>query len=446
MVAGARARPSAERRSPTRCCRRSRDRARLPRRRRRRLPDARALLGDALGRREPAHPPRDPDRQQADGRALRARRAVDRPAPARQRAADRDAQGDARPRQLGAGGRARRGDHPRRRLGDRPRARRRRARRRGGGRGAAGGRSPRSSDSLTGKYLRGELAVPVPAQRARRQRQAGCTIEGARHNNLRDLDVEFPLGAFTVVTGVSGSGKSSLVDDVLHQARWRATSTAPASCPGEHDAITGLEHLDKVIAIDQSPIGRTPRSNPATYTNVFGHDPLADGEDAGGAGARLRARPLQLQRQGRALRGVRRRRADQDRDALPARHLRHLRGLRRQALRPRDARGALQGAQHRRDPRPHGRAGARGLPQRAGDRAHPLDARRGRARLPPARPAGDHALGRRGAARQARHRAVQARDRAARSTCSTSRPPACTSTTCGSCSSCCTGWSTSATR
>jgi len=122
--------------------------------------------------------------------------------------------------------------------------------------------------SLTGKYLRGELEVAVP-----KQRRAGngkqLTIEGARHNNLRGLDVEFPLGAFTVVTGVSGSGKSSLVNDILHRALARHFYEA-SELAGKHERLTGVQHLDKVIAIDQSPIGRTPRSNPATYTNVFG--------------------------------------------------------------------------------------------------------------------------------------------------------------------------------
>jgi excinuclease ABC subunit A len=123
--------------------------------------------------------------------------------------------------------------------------------------------------SLTGQYLRGELAVPVPPSR-RKGKGERLTVVGARHNNLQDLTVHFPLGAFTVVTGVSGSGKSSLVSDVLHKALARHFFRA-GDKPGEHERIDGLEHLDKVIAIDQSPIGRTPRSNPATYTNVFNH-------------------------------------------------------------------------------------------------------------------------------------------------------------------------------
>jgi excinuclease ABC subunit A len=126
----------------------------------------------------------------------------------------------------------------------------------------------RHPESLTGRYLRGDLQVPVPSRRKPGKRW--MTIHGARQNNLRNLDVGFPLGLFTVVTGVSGSGKSSLVEDILHKALARNFHRA-GEMPGAHDRITGLGHLDKVIAIDQSPIGRTPRSNPATYTKVFGH-------------------------------------------------------------------------------------------------------------------------------------------------------------------------------
>ena len=124
-------------------------------------------------------------------------------------------------------------------------------------------------DSLTGKYLRKDVSVPTPAKR-RQPDDRTLVIKGARHNNLKDLTIELPLGLFIVVTGVSGSGKSSLINDILYRALathfFRAIERA-----GEHDSIEGLDNLDKVIAIDQSPIGRTPRSNPATYTNVFQH-------------------------------------------------------------------------------------------------------------------------------------------------------------------------------
>ena len=122
-------------------------------------------------------------------------------------------------------------------------------------------------ESLTGRYLRGELEVEVPRKR-RKGSGKRLRVSGARHHNLKDLTVEFPLGTFAVVTGVSGSGKSSLVNDILHRALARHFFHA-GERPGEYHEIAGLEHLDKVIAIDQSPIGRTPRSNPATYTNVF---------------------------------------------------------------------------------------------------------------------------------------------------------------------------------
>ena len=123
-------------------------------------------------------------------------------------------------------------------------------------------------DSITGRYLRGEAEIPIPEVRRRRDPERVIRIEGAREHNLRNLDVEIPLGLFVAVTGVSGSGKSTLIEDILHQAMARHFYRARV-IPGAHKRITGLEHLDKVIDIDQSPIGRTPRSNPATYTGLF---------------------------------------------------------------------------------------------------------------------------------------------------------------------------------
>ena len=122
-------------------------------------------------------------------------------------------------------------------------------------------------NSITGAYLSGRITIPVP--KTRRVPTGWLTIRGARENNLKNIDVKFPLGVFTCVTGVSGSGKSSLVNEILYKRLAKDLNHARVVRPGKHRAIEGLEQLDKVIDIDQSPIGRTPRSNPATYTGVF---------------------------------------------------------------------------------------------------------------------------------------------------------------------------------
>ncbi|MCW2792638.1 MAG: Excinuclease subunit [Nocardioides sp.] len=125
-------------------------------------------------------------------------------------------------------------------------------------------------DSMTGQYLSGRREIPVPEVRRPRTKDRELTVHGAREHNLRDVDVSFPLGLFVAVTGVSGSGKSTLVNDILYTSLAKQIYNARA-VPGRHQKITGLEHVDKVIHVDQSPIGRTPRSNPATYTGVFDH-------------------------------------------------------------------------------------------------------------------------------------------------------------------------------
>ena len=124
----------------------------------------------------------------------------------------------------------------------------------------------KNKKSLTGAYLSGRIQIPVPEER--RKPTGFLTIKGARENNLKNIDVKIPLGIMTCITGVSGSGKSSLTNEILYKHLARDLNRARV-IPGKHDDILGLDQLDKVIDIDQSPIGRTPRSNPATYTGVF---------------------------------------------------------------------------------------------------------------------------------------------------------------------------------
>ncbi|MFJ4795691.1 excinuclease ABC subunit UvrA [Kitasatospora purpeofusca] len=127
-----------------------------------------------------------------------------------------------------------------------------------------------NKESLTGQYLSGKRSIPIPAARRARDKKRQLTVHGAREHNLKDVTVGFPLGTFTAITGVSGSGKSTLVNDILYTHLARELNGA-RTVPGRHTRITGTDLVDKVVHVDQSPIGRTPRSNPATYTGVFDH-------------------------------------------------------------------------------------------------------------------------------------------------------------------------------
>ena len=205
----------------------------------------------------------------------------------------------------------------------------------------------RHPKSLTGQFLSGRRAIHLP--QCRRLPQKFLTLKGAVGHNLKNLDLEIPLGVFLCITGVSGSGKSTLIMDTLYQAlRQKLFGAKVAAAP--YTDLSGAEHLDKVINIDQSPIGRTPRSNPATYSGLFTivRELFSQVPEARLQG--LPARALQLQRQGRPLRGLPGRGHQQDRDALPARRLRALRGLQGPALQPEQPGDSLQGQDHRRGP------------------------------------------------------------------------------------------------
>ena len=223
------------------------------------------------------------------------------------------------------------------------------------------------------------------------------------------MNVKVPLGVLTAVTGVSGSGKSTLVNEVLYKAVANRLNRARMR-PGRAQADRGARAARQ--GHQRRPVADRPHAavEPGDLHRAVRPDPRPVLQDAGGAGARLQAGPLLVQRQGRALRGLPRRRPDQDRDALPARRLRAVRAVPRQALQPRDARHPLQGQDDRRRARDADRGGARVLRPHPEDPPPAADAARRRARLHAAGPAGDDAVGRRGAARQAGVRALQGRD------------------------------------
>ena len=254
--------------------------------------------------------------------------------------------------------------------------------------------------SLTGDYLAGRRRIDVPVMRRPMQKDRILRVVNARGNNLKSISAGFPLGTFTCVTGVSGGGKSTLVVDTLYKATSRRLMGA-GEVPAPHDHIEGLELLDKIIDIDQSPISRTPRSNPATYTDLFA--PIRDwfAELPESACARLQTGTLQLQREGWTVRGVPGRRRAKDRDALPARRLRPLRRVQGPALQSRDAGNQVPRQVDRRSVGDD--SGRSGAVFQCSD-AHPRQAAyppAGRAWLHRARAAGHDAVGRRSAADQA---------------------------------------------
>ena len=266
----------------------------------------------------------------------------------------------------------------------------------------------RTKGSVTGDFLSGRRTIAIPP---RREDDRGVfTIRGAAQHNLKAIDVDFPVGKFVCVTGVSGSGKSTLVNEIVYKALANQLNKVRVK-PGAHDHVEGIEVFDKVIDIDQTPIGRTPRSNPATYTDLFTHV-----RDLYSLTPEAKVRGYKPGRFSFNVRGGRCETCKGDGQIkiemhFSARRLRALRDVSRQALQQGDARGAVQGQVDLRRARDVGRGGARVLRADSEDPSPAPDPARRRTRLHPARPARDDALGRRGAAGQARLGAVEGRDR-----------------------------------
>ena len=198
------------------------------------------------------------------------------------------------------------------------------------------------------------------------------TVKGAREHNLHDVDAAFPLGCLVAVTGVSGSGKSTLINDILLRSLSHQVHRSKA-VPGLHRTITGVEHIDKVVEVGPGPHRPHPPLQPGHLHRGVRPHPPALLPDLGGQGAGLPARPVLLQRQGRPVRGLLGGRHPADRDALPPRRLRALRGLPRGPVQPGHPRGHVPGEEHRRGPRPVVRGGAGLLRQAAPHRPSHAD-------------------------------------------------------------------------
>ena len=301
----------------------------------------------------------------------------------------------------------------------------------------------RNAKSITGQFLSGKREIAIPERRAE---ELGDLQPSAapRMHNLKDIDVEFPVGKFVCVTGVSGSGKSTLVNEIVYKALANRLHRMRVK-PGDHVSVEGIEPLrqgDRHRPVADRPHAALEPGHLHRHLHAGARALLAD---ARGEGARLQARAVLVQRPRRALRDVQGRRDDQDRDALPARRLRAVRDLRRQALQPRDARGALQGQVDRRRARDVGRGGARASSPRS------RSCGGGCRRCTTSGSTTSSSASRRRRSRAARRSASSWRRSSARSppagrsTSSTSRRPACTSPTSRSCSRCCSGSSTPAT-